>query len=462
MREDIRRFEPGWLPAFTCDSCEDIRLPVATGVRASLGGAHLERWRANSVARACSGLRHRELVLNRLEFAAPRDWLVVAVVVGGGRLPAGLAGRYCRKGRGPAMVNLDLRASGRWKWPAPSAPMVVPVPKPGACVAADPGLRQLCARTPLKRPGEIAICAPTTSACRLPWEEATDSIAWIKPVQQDRAADHARDHRIAPAGGGCCSPLWLMRRVPLLPGVKPGRPMLRCWSCTRFGFCTRGSLGDWFAYRRRQPAAGPFLLHAEKVFSLSGGILPKRPVERCAACQRQWLEPGFAFRVAAFAPYLRSALIACLSAHSTRPSCRAFGIGAAALSDWHHQQQSLLVCWRNCLRLAACLRPVNADRCCRHAVSPAGIPAGHRRHVQLLYSRRSGPGRGTSEMACEHRSTASAERRFFRERFSSLPGTLVMAAGRFSPVASETNPPVRWWSARTPHGRWPPITPEPG
>ena len=97
----------------------------------------------------------------------PGDWLLVllGLAVCAVSAPvawqAGIAEKAIVKRAGEVFSELDLARNRRIEVPGPLGITTIVVDHRRVRVAADPGPRQYCVRQGwLKRPGEIAICAP--------------------------------------------------------------------------------------------------------------------------------------------------------------------------------------------------------------------------------------------------------------------------------------------------------------
>ena len=125
--------------------------------------------------------------MNRwLNLLRPGDWLVVAVaaLLVAAAFPlvwqGGIAEKAVVRRDGEVIAELDLSRKRTLEVAGAIGTTVIAVEPGRARVAADPGPRQYCVRQGwLKRPGEIAICAPNHISLQIAGRKKDfDSIAY--------------------------------------------------------------------------------------------------------------------------------------------------------------------------------------------------------------------------------------------------------------------------------------------
>jgi len=128
----------------------------------------------------------REAAAVWLALLRPGDWLVIvaAAAAVAAAFPllwqGGVADKAIVRRDGAVVAELDLARTRRLEVDGALGKTVIVVEPGRARVAADPGPRQYCVRQGwLKRPGEIAICAPNHVSLQIAGRNhAFDSIAY--------------------------------------------------------------------------------------------------------------------------------------------------------------------------------------------------------------------------------------------------------------------------------------------
>ena len=102
-----------------------------------------------------------------LSLLRPGDWLLIvaSTLAVGASVPVfwqgGLADKAIVRQEGRVFAEVDLKAKKRLEVPGPLGTTLIDIEPGRARVTADPGQRQYCVKQGwLRRPGEIAICAP--------------------------------------------------------------------------------------------------------------------------------------------------------------------------------------------------------------------------------------------------------------------------------------------------------------
>jgi len=121
-----------------------------------------------------------------LAFFRPGDWLVVALGLAFciASFPlawqAGVAEKAVVKRSGELFAELDLSRNREIEVPGPLGTTRIAVEKRRVRVVSDPGPRQYCVRQGwLRRPGEIAICAPNQVSVQIVGSQgAYDSLSY--------------------------------------------------------------------------------------------------------------------------------------------------------------------------------------------------------------------------------------------------------------------------------------------
>ena len=102
-----------------------------------------------------------------LSLLRPGDWLLIvaSALAVGASVPlfwqGGLADKAIVRQEGQVFAEVDLKGKKRIAVPGPLGTTLIDIEPGRARVTADPGPRQYCVKQGwLRRPGEIAICAP--------------------------------------------------------------------------------------------------------------------------------------------------------------------------------------------------------------------------------------------------------------------------------------------------------------